>query len=131
MGSEEKMGRFFDSMVHSPAEPIAYKPVTDDTHLQLRMFSYDDTKKEFVRPNPETDDYLESIGSRFQQSIHDRDDANGDFNIEDGQSQPLDKKRRFEIETHGNIVDFMYDDSVRFTGPSDTNLNRMMIHTRY
>ena len=57
MRKEELMGRYFESLVNDPAEPVPYEPaVTDDAVFQVSMFEV---------PDPESDDYLESLQKRF------------------------------------------------------------------
>ena len=126
MRKEELMGRYFESFFDDPAEPVLYEPVIDDTALQFLMFPYDNTKK-FMPPNPNTEDYLESIEDRFCDKYLNNNNVDNDEDMPT--VRPYDKQRQFEIEMYGNIVDFEYDENVRFVVPSDTNFNRMMTHT--
>ena len=57
MRKEKLMGRYFESLVNDPAEPVPYEPkVTDDAVFQVSMFE---------APEPDSDDYLESLQKRF------------------------------------------------------------------
>jgi len=54
---EELMGQL--------VEPVPYEPVADDTVLKVSsMLSYDNTQQYEV-PNPDADDYLESLQKRW------------------------------------------------------------------
>ena len=128
MRREELTGRYFESFLDDLAEPVPYEPVTDDTVLQMLMYPYDNTKK-FMPPNPDTEDYLESIEDRFCDKYLNNNENNVDNDEDMRPVRPYDKKRQFEIEVYGNIVDFEYNENVRFVVPSDTNFNRMMTHT--
>ena len=131
MRKEELMGRFFESFLDEPAEPILYKPVTDDTALQMSMFPYDNTKK-FMPPNPDTEDYLESIENRFcDKDVYNNNKEDNVDNDEDMPTvRPYDEQRQFKIwSVRQHCWLFEYDENVRFVVPSDTDsFNRMMTH---
>ena len=57
---EELMGRFFKSFLNDPSEPVA-----DDTVLKVSSMLSHDNKHQYKVPNPNADDYLESLQKRW------------------------------------------------------------------
>ena len=60
MCKEELMGRFFKSFLNDPSEPVA-----DDTVLKVSSMLSHDNKHQYKVPNPNADDYLESLQKRW------------------------------------------------------------------